>query len=228
MIKNEVTSNQDLLSKFETAESTVIELEVEKKPKEQPEELKLSPATNQDQVIKDKKHCIEEIVLWKSINKETKNDERDRENHKNIFLKEFEDRVRELKRGISIYFNYCPKITHMRIDDNLNFFIGLMRQFWGFMPVKLHRDYCCDISADANNNIVMVLRWDIAKKNLVNKKDIMRLIYRLKSKNEKNNINIAVYSNMNRVERSSEIGFKVIFMNKDLKLPPIPLMSMAS
>ena len=159
------------------------------------------------------------------INKETKNEYK---GHENVFFREFEYKVRELQRGISIYFNYCSKISHMRLDDNLNFFLGLMRQFWGFVPVKLHRDYCCDISADSNNNIVMVLRWDIARKNLASKKDMMRLIYRLKSKNEKKNISIGVYSNMSRIERSSEIGFKVIFINKDLRLPPIPVMSMAS
>ena len=224
MNKNDILSNQDLLSKFETAESIIIESEVEKKV----ETIKLTPVINQEEVIEDKKHCIEEIVLWKSINKETNNDHKEDEGQENIFFREFEYKVRELQRGISIYFNYCSKISHMRIDDNLNFFLGLMRQFWGFVPVKLHRDYCCDISADSNDNIVMVLRWDIARKNLVNKKYLMRLIYRLKSKNEKRNISIGVYSNMSRIERSSEIGFKVIFVNKDLRLPPIPVMSMAS
>ncbi|MBT6325653.1 MAG: hypothetical protein HOJ35_06765 [Bdellovibrionales bacterium] len=219
--KNDILSNQDLLSKFESAESIITESEVEEKS----EKIKLTPVINQEKVIKEKKHCIEEIVLWKSINKETKNEYK---GHENVFLREFEYKVRELQRGISIYFNYCSKISHMRLDDNLNFFLGLMRQFWGFVPVKLHRDYCCDISADSNNNIVMVLRWDIARKNLASKKDMMRLIYRLKSKNEKKNISIGVYSNMSRIERSSEIGFKVIFINKDLRLPPIPVMSMAS
>lgn len=171
---------------------------------------------------------VEEIVLWKQLDKRAsiaaKNDRKER----NVFFEDFESKILDLQKGLTIFFSYCPRVRRLRIGKKLDFFTNIMKQYWSHLPVKLHKDYYCDVSADRNHKISVVLRWEMGTKSLSNKKKLMRLIYRLKSKNERKNIHVGVYMSSTRIERSTEMGLRVTFINKELELPPLPAMEMAS
>ena len=68
--KNDILSNQDLLSKFESAESIITESEVEEKS----EKIKLTPVINQEKVIKEKRQFSSNSVLNDVLNETANSD----------------------------------------------------------------------------------------------------------------------------------------------------------